>query len=266
MSGDQCVALSAKGARCLRSAEGDFDTCPMHRDPRFARISEATAATNRCAGKTTRGTPCRRQATEGTDTCFVHSPDGPPPRYRRMQLGLSPALAGVVALPPPAERPKLNRNPTGLRARWEELLDRVADGEQPYQVTQRLGFHRCTLAGYLRGDPDMVADLMAAEAVAAERVEAALYQRALDGDTRAAALWLTNRSSDRWRDARRVEVSGSVQHELDAGPAVERIAELTARLQARAVRLELESGAEARAVESGDILDAEVVSDEADQQ
>lgn len=252
--GQQCRGLSAKGNRCLRSAETGFDTCPPHRSPLFQRVDGDDEAPNRCAGTTAAGAPCGRLATEGRDVCYNHDAQPAPRKQRRMAR----STAGIVALPPPmapGERPKRNRNTFELRQQWDELCDRIADGMRPYRAADSLGFHRQAFSDLLRNDPDRVADVLAAEAVAAEAVEDALFKRALQGDARAASTWLGNRSPDRWRDIRRVEVSGSVQHELEAGPMLERIAELQNRLKAR----------QQLALESGDVIEAEVV-DEADEQ
>jgi hypothetical protein len=135
-----------------------------------------------------------------------------------------------------------------------EYLSSLARGMRRGEAAAAADINTATVNSYRKKDPAFGAAEVEAETQASEVIESALWELARGGHLTAIMFWLQNRAPSRWQDMRRVQKTvtheGTVTHELEAGPAMERIAALQARLQDRAdVRGEL----------APPVLDAELV-------
>lgn len=73
-----------------------------------------------------------------------------------------------------------------------------------------------TIRGTINEDPTFERRVQIAQMRATDKVEEALYKRAVeDGVVRAQEFWLKNRSPDRWADSRNINVNTKVEvHEV----------------------------------------------------
>ena len=140
-----------------------------------------------------------------------------------------------------------------------EYLSCLAKGMRRGEAAAAAEINTATVNAYRKKDPAFQAAEIEAETQASEVIESALWELARGGHLTAIMFWLQNRAPSRWQDMRRVQKTvtheGTVTHELEAGPALERIQLLQARLTERAALRSGELGPP--------VLDAEVV-EEAD--
>lgn len=118
-----------------------------------------------------------------------------------------------------------------------DFLAHLAEGIPRGQAAKLVGTNLKAVNDYGAKDPAFAAAAVQAEAEATEPAEVALRNLALGGHLTALMFYLQNRNPDRWKDMRRVtkEVThtGTVAHELAAGPSIERIMLLQAQLEER---------------------------------
>ncbi len=138
-----------------------------------------------------------------------------------------------------------------------EYLSSLARGMRRGEAAAAADINTATVNAYRKKDPAFQAAEVEAETQASEVIESALWELARGGHLTAIMFWLQNRAPTRWQDMRRVQKTvtheGTVTHELEAGPAMERIAELQRRLTDRA---------ELRGELAPPVLDAELVDPE----
>lgn len=103
-------------------------------------------------------------------------------------------------------------------------------------------------------DPATLELIEAAEDRNLDTIEQKLSTMARAGNIRAAEMILYNRRPNRWRDVRKIEVSGTVQHSIGD---IE-----TAKMALISVLREAGVAALQPALAAADIVDAEVISDE----
>lgn len=119
-----------------------------------------------------------------------------------------------------------------------EYLAHLSDGIPRGMSAKLVGVNLKTINEYRAKDPAFGAAEVTAEAEATEPAEVALRNLALGGHLTALMFYLQNRNPDRWKDMRQiaktVKHEGTVTHELDAGPAMQRIMHLEATLRERA--------------------------------
>ena len=119
-----------------------------------------------------------------------------------------------------------------------EYLSHLAGNIRPSKAAELVNVNYQTVREYRKKDPAFVAAEAEAEAQGTEAVEDALYNLAVGGHMTAIMFVLQNRQPDRWKDMRQiaktVKHEGTVTHELDAGPAMQRIMHLEATLRERA--------------------------------
>ncbi|QBE98913.1 hypothetical protein PMF13cell1_04482 [Blautia producta] len=91
------------------------------------------------------------------------------------------------------------------------------DGLIDEQISERIGINPATLYDWKKKYPKISEALKKGKEVVDYRVENALLDNAINGDTTAQIFWLKNRRPDKWRDKRDVEHSGglSVQNQYD---------------------------------------------------
>lgn len=103
---------------------------------------------------------------------------------------------------------------------------------------RQVGVAPSTVDKYRKASPEFAAGVAEAEEEASEPVEAQLYEAAKAGEPWAVKEWLAKRSPARWADTRKVEVSGSVVHEMEVGSGLGRVLELQRALTERRDALE----------------------------
>lgn len=116
--------------------------------------------------------------------------------------------------------------------KYDTYLKYLEEGQRPSTAMRNAGLTPDTVRQRRDKDPAFIERERAAEAVAAELVEEALREAALNGNVQAAKEWLDKRSEERWAERPKV-----VKHEtvvgIEAGPRLERIAKMLARLEER---------------------------------
>lgn len=121
---------------------------------------------------------------------------------------------------------------------WEKFLQQLQNGARVAEAARRAGFGYMTVKNRYREDPEFRRRWDEAEAQAAEPVEDALFDAAINGNVPAAVKWLEKRSPDRW-PGDKVQIEQKNIYELDASDRIGNIVALMARLQQRA---ELDAG------------------------
>jgi len=96
----------------------------------------------------------------------------------------------------------------------ERIIGALCLGADMHLAAATLGISRQALYKYLEKHPRFREDVEDARSIADDKVERALYKRAVDGDVRAQVFWLRNRRPDRWRE--RHELTGA-----DGAPLVD---------------------------------------------
>lgn len=96
----------------------------------------------------------------------------------------------------------------------ERIIGALCLGADMHLAAATLGISRQALYKYLEKHPLFREEVEDARSIADDRVERALYKRAVDGDVRAQVFWLSNRRPNRWR--KRHEITGA-----DGAPLVD---------------------------------------------
>jgi hypothetical protein len=116
--------------------------------------------------------------------------------------------------------------------KYDAYLTGLEEGKRPSVAAREVGLTAEALRTRRDRDPAFIVREREAEAIGSEPVEAALREAALNGNVQAAKEWLERRSEERWAEKPKV-----VKHEtvigIEAGPRLERIAALLARLEDR---------------------------------
>lgn len=81
----------------------------------------------------------------------------------------------------------------------------ASDGLTDEQIAENIGISRSTLNEWKNKYPDISDTLKKEKEVVDRKVENALLEKALKGDTTAIIFWLKNRKPDVWRDKQIVE-------------------------------------------------------------
>lgn len=140
-----------------------------------------------------------------------------------------------------------------------DYLALLSDRVQPTEAAKIVGVSMNTVREYRKKDPAFVEAEAQARADSVAPVVGRLYELAMEGHMTAILFLLQNADPDNWKDMRQMKKTvthtGTVTHELDAAPAIERIALLQARL---AERKELRSGAPE---DAASVIDVEVAED-----
>lgn len=105
-------------------------------------------------------------------------------------------------------------------AHMQEFMELVGTGITEINAALEVGWTIKDLNNYLQ-DPEVRDMIDAARAYADGRVEKILYDKALDGNMTAITMWLHNRQPGRWKDVRRIEVSGSTTVAVDVSSVKE---------------------------------------------
>lgn len=96
---------------------------------------------------------------------------------------------------------------THVKPRLSEVEDWVRNGASDKQVAERLGISADTLIEYKKQFSEFSECLKNTRAYVDGRVENALLDRALAGDTTAMIFWLKNRRPKEWRDTTNVDAN-----------------------------------------------------------
>ena len=113
-----------------------------------------------------------------------------------------PATAGNPAPGPP---PRLLKFGEEKRA---EFLALLASGSRRYAAAEKVGISYERVRQVMHGDEGFRQAVDRAEMQANEIVEDSLFQAARSGNVTACQVWLYNRSPDRWKDMRNLQVTG----------------------------------------------------------
>lgn len=116
--------------------------------------------------------------------------------------------------------------------KYDTYLAGLEEGQRPTVAARNAGLTAEALRTRRDRDPAFIERERAAEAIGSEPVEAALREAALNGNVVAAKEWLEKRSEERWAEKPKV-VRNEVVLGIEAGPRLERIAALLARLEDR---------------------------------
>jgi hypothetical protein len=128
-------------------------------------------------------------------------------------------------------RPKENPY-AAKKKRQDAYVKYLASGKLPTEAREMAGISAATVRDWRKEDPDFAAAEQDAEASAAEDIEKAMRQAALDGYFPAQKEWLDKRSRERWAPSPTV-VKNEQLIAVEAGPRLERIAALMQRLEER---------------------------------
>lgn len=116
--------------------------------------------------------------------------------------------------------------------KYDTYLALLEEGQRPSTAARNAGLTADTLRQRRDRDPAFIEREKAAEAIGSEPVEEALRMAALNGNVQAAKEWLEKRSEERWAERPKV-VRNETVIGIEAGPRLERIAALLARLEDR---------------------------------
>lgn len=124
-------------------------------------------------------------------------------------------------------------------------------GKGHYKAARTIGVPQAAISRFMDLNPPYADEVKAAHYEFMEKFEERLYEKADDGEFGPLKEVLSKGYPEKWGDATQVNVNVSGKVELEAGPAMQRIQAITARLIERA-----ESQKE---LNSGEIIDAEVI-------
>lgn len=99
--------------------------------------------------------------------------------------------------------------------RLEVIKGWCRDGLTEEEIAKRLGIAYSTFKKYKSDYPALSAVLKEGKEVADYRVENALYEKALGGDTTAMIFWLKNRKPEQWREKQEIAHSGGLDIVVD---------------------------------------------------
>ena len=99
--------------------------------------------------------------------------------------------------------------------RLEVIKGWCRDGLTEEEIAKRLGIAYSTFKKYKSDYPALSAVLKEGKEVADYRVENALYEKALNGDTTAMIFWLKNRRPEQWREKQEIAHSGGIDIVVD---------------------------------------------------
>lgn len=132
----------------------------------------------------------------------------------------------------PARTEPVNKTPDRTKLVYLAHLER---GLRRSAARQAVDVSVAVVNRWRNEDPEFMEQELQAEETAAEQVEDALFQSAINGNTQAQLYWLKNRAPKRWRDARGVDVQVEVTGQLEAGDRLTQVGELLSRLESRAL-------------------------------
>lgn len=162
--------------------------------------------------------------------------------------------------PHPVQRTKLTPE------RMEAYLACLAKGMNRTAAAKKARISYRALQDYRRVDPAFKDAEFLAEQEAGEEIVSALWETAKNGNVSAQIFLATNLFKDRYKDMRgqKIDVNVAGKVELDAGPALERIAALQAKLEERKALIAgtaVAGPAHEHATALAEITDAEIVAD-----
>ena len=99
--------------------------------------------------------------------------------------------------------------------RLEVIKGWCRDGLTEEEIAKRLGIAYSTFKKYKSDYPALSAVLKEGKEVADYRVENALYEKALGGDTTAMIFWLKNRRAKQWREKQEIDHSHEFHIKVD---------------------------------------------------
>lgn len=118
------------------------------------------------------------------------------------------------------------------RDRQTKYLNALVEGKRIGQAAASAGVQRADVYRWRKADPEFAEAEKRAEQAFADTVESVVLESALSGNMPAAFRWLEQRSQERWTPpAKQVEVKQTL--ELEAGPRIERIMALQAKILER---------------------------------
>lgn len=99
------------------------------------------------------------------------------------------------------------------------------EGLTELQMAERLGVTSRTISAWKVAHPEFLQALKTTKDEADSKVIESLYQQAVKGNVTAQIFWLKNRQPDKWRDAWKIEQSGTLKVEGKLDVSLERVIE-----------------------------------------
>ncbi len=106
-----------------------------------------------------------------------------------------------------------NKYDTHVAPRLDEVADWVRNGASDTEIAERLGIGKSAFYEYKREFSEFSDTLKNTRAAVDGKVENALLQNALNGNTAAQIFWLKNRRPTKWRD----KPSEEFNNDMDIG-------------------------------------------------
>jgi len=104
---------------------------------------------------------------------------------------------------------------THVADRLDVIKGWCRDGIIEEEIAKRLGVSYSSLNKYKNEHSELFNALKEGKEVADYRVENALYEKALNGDTTAMIFWLKNRRPEQWREKQEIAHSGGIDIVVD---------------------------------------------------
>jgi len=108
-----------------------------------------------------------------------------------------------------------NKYETHVADRLDVIRGWCRDGLTEEEIAKRLGIVRSSLQKYKNEYSDLSDALKEGKEAADYRVENALYNKAINGDTTAMIFWLKNRKPEQWREKQEIAHSGGLDITVD---------------------------------------------------
>lgn len=119
------------------------------------------------------------------------------------------------------------------QARQRTYISAISEGIRPNQAAVLAEVTPETVSRWRESDPEFLQRETDALRSSVEAVEAVLYEKALNGSESAARFWLEHHDKDRYGKTSKVEVSGTVTHELSGRRLADQLLALRSELQGR---------------------------------
>lgn len=102
----------------------------------------------------------------------------------------------------------------------ELYIKLILEGKGKVMVARELGVNISTVDRHMTSDPDFKKAVSLAQTEVNQKIENALYEAAMSGNTTAIQVWLYNRDPKRWADRRNIQLAGKdggpIEVEIDA--------------------------------------------------
>lgn len=126
------------------------------------------------------------------------------------------------------------------QARQRTYISAIAEGCRPTTAATLAEVNPNTVRRWRDTDPEFLQAETDALRASVEAVEAVLYEKALNGSESAARFWLEHHDKDTYGKQSKVEVTGTVTHEVSGRKLADQLLSLRNELQERSEMVEIE--------------------------